>query len=86
MVILTLDPYSAGIDFSRQNMTSTDVRFWRLFKVDPRTVRVKIFLMVIDPYHRYSNESERSSEDIYDDFKLKKKLCSRCVLQIISAL
>ena len=22
--------YSAGIDFSRQNLTSTDVRFWRL--------------------------------------------------------
>ena len=24
---LTLNPYSAGIDFSRQNLTSTDVRF-----------------------------------------------------------
>ena len=23
-------PYSAGIDFSRQNLTSVDVRFWRL--------------------------------------------------------
>ena len=22
--------YSAGIDFSRQNLTSTDLRFWRL--------------------------------------------------------
>ena len=27
---LTLNPYSAGIDFSRQNLTSVDVRFWRL--------------------------------------------------------
>ena len=25
--------YSAGIDFSRQNLTSTDVRFWRLKSV-----------------------------------------------------
>ena len=24
-----LNPYSAGIDFSRQNLTSVDVRFWR---------------------------------------------------------
>ena len=27
---LTFNPYSAGIDFSRQNLTSVDVRFWRL--------------------------------------------------------
>ena len=38
------------------------------FKVDPRTVKIKTFLMTADPYHRYSNESER---DIYDDFKLR---------------
>ena len=25
-----INPYSAGSDFSRQNLTSTDVRFWRL--------------------------------------------------------
>ena len=25
-----VNPYSAGIDFSRQNLTSVDVRFWRL--------------------------------------------------------
>ena len=24
------NPYSAGIDFSRQNLTSIDVEFWRL--------------------------------------------------------
>ena len=24
------DSYSAGVDFSRQNLTSTDVRFWRI--------------------------------------------------------
>ena len=28
--ITDLDPYSAGIDFRRQNLTSTDVRFWGL--------------------------------------------------------
>ena len=26
----TPNPYSAVIDFSRQNLTSVDVRFWRL--------------------------------------------------------
>ena len=28
--------------------------------------------MTVDPDHRYSNESERTGKDIYDDFKLKK--------------
>ena len=57
-----LNPYSAGIDFGRQNMTS--VRIWSsenwsseydvcrrqilTTKVDPRTVRVKLFLMAVD--------------------------------------
>ena len=27
---IRVNPYSAGIDFSRQNLTSVDVRFWRL--------------------------------------------------------
>ena len=30
--------------------------------------------MAVDPQHRYSNESERLNEDIYDDFKMKKPL------------
>ena len=38
-------------------------------KVEPRTVRVQLFIMAVDPYHRYSNE--RANEDVYDDFKLK---------------
>ena len=25
-----LSPYSTGTDFSRQNLTSVDIRFWRL--------------------------------------------------------
>ena len=41
-------------------------------KVDLRTVGVKIFLMAVDPYHRYPNESGRANEDIYDGFKKKK--------------
>ena len=28
--VRVINHYSAGIDFSRQNLTSTDVRFWRL--------------------------------------------------------
>ena len=30
--------------------------------------------MAVDPYHRYSNESERANEDIYDDFKVQNPL------------
>ena len=30
--------------------------------------------MAVDPWHRYSNKSERANEDIYDDSKLKKNL------------
>ena len=40
--------YSAGIDFKRQNLTSTDVRFWRL-KSTPCIERIKIFLMTVAP-------------------------------------
>ena len=29
-IIQLFNPYSAGTDFSRQNLTSIDVRFWRL--------------------------------------------------------
>ena len=28
--------------------------------------------MAVDPWDRYSNESERANEDIYDHFKMKK--------------
>ena len=51
----SFNPYSAGIDFSHHNLTSVDVRL-----VDPRTVRVKLVIMAVDPYHRYSNKSERA--------------------------
>ena len=35
-----VNPYSAGINFRRQILTS---------KVDPHTVRVNIFLLAVDP-------------------------------------
>ena len=40
-------------DVSRRQILTT--------KVYPRTGRVKIFLMVVDPYHMYSNETERAN-------------------------
>ena len=38
-------------------------------KVDLRTVRIHIIILDVDPYLRYSNESETANWDIYDDFK-----------------
>ena len=40
-----VNPYNAGIDFRRQNLTYVEIRL----KIDPRTRRVKIFLMTLDP-------------------------------------
>ena len=34
------NPYNAGIDFSRQNLTSVDVRFWRLKSIPALYVRI----------------------------------------------
>ena len=42
--IPNLNPYSAGVDFSRQNLTSADVRFWRLKSIPA----LQIFLMAVD--------------------------------------
>ena len=61
--MLTLTARGSTLVCRRQILTT---------KVDPRAVRVQIFLMVVDPSHMYSNESERANEDIYADFKLKK--------------
>ena len=30
-----------------------------------------MFIMTVDPQHRYSNEAEKGNQDIYDDFKLR---------------
>ena len=53
-------PYSAGVNFRRQILTS---------KVDHRTVRAKIFIMAVG---RYSTEPERTNQDSYDYLQLKK--------------
>ena len=55
-------------------------------KVNPRTVRVKIFITAVETQHRYSTEAETASYDIYDDSKLKKKLWPSSLCKIISAL
>ena len=36
------------------------------YKDGPRAKRIKIFMKVVDPQHMYSNEAERTNEDIYD--------------------
>ena len=42
------------------------------YKDGPRTKRIKIFLISVDPQHRYSNEAERADYDVSDVFELKK--------------
>ena len=44
------------------------------YKDGPRTERNTIFLMVVDPQHRNSKESESANQDFYVAFKLKKSL------------
>ena len=51
-VNLGIIPYSAGINFRRQNPSvESDVCRRQILtsKVDPRTVRVKLFIMAVDP-------------------------------------
>ena len=36
--------------------------------VKPHAERIKIFILAIEQWHRYSNEAERANQDIYDDF------------------
>ena len=42
--------------------------------------------MGVDHYHRYSNESERANQDIYNDFKLKNPLVSTVCTKTIQRL
>ena len=51
-VLYEFYPYSAGIDLSRQILTT---------KFDPRTVRANIFLIAVDPYQSY-RERLRTAE------------------------
>ena len=42
--------------------------------------------MAIDPYHRYSNESEIPDKDIYDNFKLTKTFDSMVYIKQFSVV
>ena len=57
-----INPFSVGTVFIRQNLTSVD----RLYTSDICRRQIlteinKIFIMVVDPYHRYSNEPDRAN-------------------------
>ena len=47
--------------------STLDVRIWRLqtsvlkSKVDPRILRVKLYLMALDIKHRYEKETDRAN-------------------------
>ena len=63
---LIINLYSAGIDLRRQNLTSVD-------EVDPRTEKVKIFLMAVDifqPIFVVSRESPNNLITIFTHLKL----------------
>ena len=76
----SFNPVSAGTVFVHQNLTSVDVMQILMNKDCPRTERIKIFLMSVDPY-RYSNEAARASRDIYDNLKLRKTLWFQWFMQ-----
>ena len=60
-----LDPFSAGTVFIRQKMTSVGLDVCRrhilTYKDDPHIEFFLIFLMAVDPYHRYSNQPESAN-------------------------
>ena len=57
----SLNPFNAETNLIRQNLTSVDVRFRRLSIDGPHTETNKIFLMAVEPQHRYSNDAERAN-------------------------
>ena len=72
------NPFSAGIDFRRQILT---------FKVDPRTERIKTFMMAVYPWHRYSNKAGKANSAIYWKWKLKTNpFVFRVIYKYVSAL
>ena len=74
--LCAFDSYIAGIYFRRQNLTS---------EVNPRTVRVELFIMAVDLQHRYSNEAERSKSFMMISIR-KKHLDSMLYMKIIQRL
>ena len=55
------NPYSAGIDFKRQNLTFVDVRFWRLNR-SPRC-KAQIFIMVFGLHGLYRVKHQASFDE-----------------------
>ena len=41
-----------------------------MYKYGPRTERIKIFMLVVDPLHRYSNESEVPNFIVISNWKI----------------
>ena len=67
-----LKALSAGIDFKRQNLTSTDVRFWRLKSVPASicTILMKIYvqlaiLMLTSPLNVLLRKTNKKLENDY---------------------
>ena len=61
-ILFNFNSYIAGIDYRRHILTSIVVRSETsdsADQVDPRTERVKIYIMAVNPQHTYSNETER---------------------------
>ena len=48
------------------------------YKVDPRTGRIKKYILAV---YMYSNEAARANKDFYDDLKLKKIIWSPWFMQ-----
>ena len=40
-VFQRFNPYSAGIDFRRQNLTSVDIKFWRLKSIPAQYLQIR---------------------------------------------
>ena len=76
-----INPFSAGTVFSRQNLTSVDVRFWRL-KTVPAPKEIKNVRL---PWI-YNIGIQMEWEDIYKDFKLKKNFVPHGLCKNNSAL
>ena len=55
---MSFNPFSAGTVFIRTTESDVCRRQILTYKDDPRTESIKIFLMAVDPKHKYSNESE----------------------------
>ena len=56
------------------------------YKDGPRTERNNIFIVAVDPLHRYSQEVKELTKTFYDYVKLKKTLWSPWFIQNVSAL